>query len=394
MSGVEVLEHAMAVRPETTRLLFTAYADIHAVVDAINQGNVFRYLAKPFDPDDLVVVVRQAVEHHNLIVEKNSLLAELQESNARLVEANRVKGAFIEVASHELNTPLTVVLGDDRPLENVAELDRLAARAAVGRPHRRRAARLASTVDRMLKLVRNREFNQSLDLKLLELGPIIEGVIEEISPYLELRRQTVSVEIEEELGSLEVDPTKIADVLINLLANAIKFTPDGGTITREGPHRNGITRLDSRRGQRPRAGRGTRRPAPSVRAIFHRLRHAAAFFGRIPVRQARNRAGPLPGQNFRAASRRPRRSLEHRGSGLDVQLRLAAIAAGPAAGITRRIRDEEGGGETFGRASRRGRETRAERLRTRALAPEQNASPRRREENALLISELGGCFGS
>ena len=111
MSGVEVLEHAMAVRPETTRLIFTAYADIHAVVDAINQGNVFRYLAKPFEPDDLVVVVKQAVEHHNLIVEKNSLLAELKESNARLVEANRVKAAFIEVASHELNTPLTVVLG-------------------------------------------------------------------------------------------------------------------------------------------------------------------------------------------------------------------------------------------------------------------------------------------
>ena len=66
---------------------------------------------------------------------------------------------------------------------------------------------------------------------MLELGPIIKGVIEEISPYLELRRQTVSVEIEEELGSLEVDPTKIADVLINLLANAVKFTPDGGTIT-------------------------------------------------------------------------------------------------------------------------------------------------------------------
>ena len=49
--GVEVLRQAMAIRPETTRLLFTAYADIRTVIDAINEGHVFRYLAKPFDPD-------------------------------------------------------------------------------------------------------------------------------------------------------------------------------------------------------------------------------------------------------------------------------------------------------------------------------------------------------
>src|SRR5687767_4241176 len=42
MTGVEVLRHASRVRPEATRLLFTAYADIKAVIDAINQGSVFR----------------------------------------------------------------------------------------------------------------------------------------------------------------------------------------------------------------------------------------------------------------------------------------------------------------------------------------------------------------
>ena len=82
----------MAIRPETTRLLFTAYSDIRAVVDAINQGNVFRYLAKPCDPEFLAAVVRQAVEHHDLIVEKNALLAELQESNAKLSRPTASKG--------------------------------------------------------------------------------------------------------------------------------------------------------------------------------------------------------------------------------------------------------------------------------------------------------------
>ncbi len=233
MTGVEVLRQAKAIRPETTRLLFTAYIDIRTVIDAINQGHVFRYIAKPCDPDELAVVVRQAVEHHNLIVEKNQLLAELKESNARLLEANRLKGAFIEVASHELNTPVTVVLG-------MIELWKMS-QGQTASPAERQwvdrigaaAGRLARTVEKMLKLVRNREFSQSLETQSVELEPLVRQAIDELSPYLELRSQAVSVSIEPDLGLLEADPSKIADVLTNLLANAVKFTPDGGTIRLE-----------------------------------------------------------------------------------------------------------------------------------------------------------------
>ena len=131
MSGVDLLRQAKAIRPETTRLLFTAYADIRAVIDAINQGHVFRYLAKPWDPDELRVVVRQAVEHHDLIVEKNRLVAELQAANAKLTEANRLKGAFLEVASHELNTPVSVILGLIE-LWKMSPAEALAGRSASG----------------------------------------------------------------------------------------------------------------------------------------------------------------------------------------------------------------------------------------------------------------------
>src|SRR5690348_13298450 len=52
MSGVEVLEAAKGLQPDATRLLVTAYADIKAVIDAINQGNVFRYITKPWEPEE------------------------------------------------------------------------------------------------------------------------------------------------------------------------------------------------------------------------------------------------------------------------------------------------------------------------------------------------------
>ncbi len=230
MSGVELLQQARLIRPETTRLLFTAYADIHAVIAAINQGQVFRYITKPWDAEELESVIRQAVERHDMIVEKNQLLAELQTANAKLTEANRLKGIFLEVASHELNTPVTVVLG-------LTDLWKLSLADDATGPERQwverinaAARRLAKTVQRMFKLVENKEFGQTLDLEPVELEPLVREAIAELTPYLEAREQRVEVEIEPQFGSIDADSSKIMDILINLLANAIKFTPDRGTI--------------------------------------------------------------------------------------------------------------------------------------------------------------------
>ena len=230
MTGIELLQQARLIRPETTRLLFTAYADIHTVIDAINHGHVFRYITKPWGAEELESVIRQAVERHDMIIEKNQLLAELQTANAKLAEANRLKGIFLEVASHELNTPVTVVLG-------LTDLWKLSLTNDATGPERQwverinaAARRLAKTVQRMFKLVENREFGQTLNLETVELEPLVREAIEELTPYLEARKQRVEVEIEPQFGSIDADSSKIMDILINLLANAIKFTPDSGTI--------------------------------------------------------------------------------------------------------------------------------------------------------------------
>jgi signal transduction histidine kinase len=230
MLGVEVLRQAQSIRPETTRLLFTAFADIHAVIDAINQGHVFRYVTKPWEPAELESVVRQAIERHDMIVEKSRLLAELQATNAKLEEANRLKTAFLEVASHELNTPVTIVLG-------LTDLWKLSLGEQATGPERlwverigSSAQRLASTVDRMLKLIENKQFGQTLNLAPVVIGPLVREAVRELSPYLEARKQHVQILVEPDLGDFEADAPKLMDSLINLLANAIKFTPDQGTI--------------------------------------------------------------------------------------------------------------------------------------------------------------------
>ena len=252
ISGVEFLEKAEPTHPDATRLLITGYADIGAVIDAINKGHIARYISKPWNTDDLVAVVRKAIEQHALIAEKNRLLVELKESNARLVEANRLKGKFIEVASHELNTPVTVVLG-------LAELWKMtmgesappAERAWVERIHGA-GQRLALTVERMLKLLKSDQLKPSVALEMVELEPLLRRSIADLQPFLMARNQEILVKVAPDLGSAEVDPSKVADVLTNLIVNAIKFTPDGGTILLEaggeGPDRVRVRVTDQGQG--------------------------------------------------------------------------------------------------------------------------------------------------
>jgi response regulator RpfG family c-di-GMP phosphodiesterase len=79
MTGVELLRRAQDECPEAIRIVFTGYADIKAVIDAINQGQVYRYLTKPWDPDELVTVLHQACDQYDRLAERRRLLFDLHD---------------------------------------------------------------------------------------------------------------------------------------------------------------------------------------------------------------------------------------------------------------------------------------------------------------------------
>ena len=117
MSGDQFLREATAQARRTVHA-FTGYADIQAVIDAVNEGHIFRYILKPWDSGELESIIRQGVEQYELLAERKRLVTELQATNGELWRANeeldragQLKTAFIEVASHEFNTPITLVLG-------------------------------------------------------------------------------------------------------------------------------------------------------------------------------------------------------------------------------------------------------------------------------------------
>lgn len=238
MTGVDFLRRVRDLRPDATRLLVTGYADIKAVIDSINEGHVFRYLDKPWEPEEMTGAVRQAVDHHHLLVERRKLIEELkqtnsrlEESNARLEQANSLKRAFIEVASHELNTPVAVILGMTDLWEMMPGKASAESQSAWLKRIQSAGKRLAGTVERMLKLLRADRFDEPLVLRSTDLDPLIRHVVNQVQPFLEARHQTVQIEVAPGLGTAEIDPAKVGDVLTNLLVNAIKFTADGGEIT-------------------------------------------------------------------------------------------------------------------------------------------------------------------
>ena len=89
MTGVEFLERAVAIRPEAVRMMLTGYADIEAIIAAINAGKIYRYITKPWEPEQLRLDVRNALKTHALLAENAQLASALSEANARLRAENR-----------------------------------------------------------------------------------------------------------------------------------------------------------------------------------------------------------------------------------------------------------------------------------------------------------------
>lgn len=126
-TGVELLEQARRLNPNLVRILVTAYTDYQAAVDAVNDGRVFRYLHKPWDPEELGHVIQHALTYYHALVERERLLVEKADSVRHLLASDRVSGLGIlaEGLNHHLRNALTVVRAfiDLAPMKIVEELN-------------------------------------------------------------------------------------------------------------------------------------------------------------------------------------------------------------------------------------------------------------------------------
>lgn len=109
MDGAQLLEQVRAKWPNILRILLTGYADVGSTIAAINKGEIYRYIAKPWDDNDIVLVVRHALERKALEQEKRRLELLTIRQNEELKELNASLENKVQARTAELQQTMTFV---------------------------------------------------------------------------------------------------------------------------------------------------------------------------------------------------------------------------------------------------------------------------------------------
>ena len=84
MSGIEFLEQIVPLYPDCMRMIMTGFSDLEAVIQAINKGNIYRYVSKPWNREDLKITIDSALEVYNLKSQNKHMIDDLKEANRTL----------------------------------------------------------------------------------------------------------------------------------------------------------------------------------------------------------------------------------------------------------------------------------------------------------------------
>jgi signal transduction histidine kinase len=247
ISGLEILETAQELNPETAVIMITGHASLETAVDAINEG-AYAYILKPVAMSELETTLNNALREQRLLVENRELVESLQQSNKSLEEANRAlaqvsqaKSDFTARMSHELRTPLNSIIGFSEVLlsQKMSPADRATHEEFLGYIHIS-AEHLLHLIDSILDLSKIEAGKLTLEPKEFDLKVLLEDVKITVLPMFTTKKQTLKIEIDQEIDSIFADEPKMRQILLNLLSNAHKFTPTGGRIKvvcrREDPH--------------------------------------------------------------------------------------------------------------------------------------------------------------
>jgi signal transduction histidine kinase len=183
-------------------------------------------------------MLRMFAEHVGSVVERAEVVERLsartrvlEASNLQLSELNRFKDIFLSTASHELRTPLTSVIGYAEVLEeNEGKLSPIQRREFLRRMSNE-AGSLLGLIDDILDLTRLETGKLVLSRGTHSLNELVRAATQTVGPMAEKQNVGVATTLDPRVGALAVDEVKMRQVVVNLLANAIKFSPRGSTVT-------------------------------------------------------------------------------------------------------------------------------------------------------------------
>jgi len=208
ITGVEFLEQTIKKHPDSIRMLITGQSDLGVVIEAINRGQITKFVQKPWDWEKLSLAIENCVLLYNS-------RAELKQKNKELQKANDELNKFVYSLSHDLRSPLMSILG----IVHLAKTNKEAfSEANYFDMIESCVLKLDGFIKNIIEYYKNsrgEEINESINFKILG-----EGVFES------LMNQDTSIEFQTEIeqkNEFYGDRLRLNVILNNLVSNAIKY---------------------------------------------------------------------------------------------------------------------------------------------------------------------------
>jgi PAS domain S-box-containing protein len=224
--------------------------DVFGAITFIFSGEGRRYT------EEDVQLAEELSKRVSLMIERRRL-----EEQAEL--ANRMKDEFLATVSHELRTPLQAILGYGSMLQQKIATDPDRAIAVI----MRNAEAQARLIDDLLDVSRILSGKLRLTMAHIDVAGAITAAVDSVRPTASARHQQLSVDIRDDLGFVFGDFERLQQVVWNLLTNAIKFTPRGGTISVRAARIGSTVRIAI-------ADTGKGIPPEALSTVFDRFRQA------------------------------------------------------------------------------------------------------------------------
>ncbi len=234
VNGIELIASIHEHDPEIVCIIITGYATVELAVQAIKNG-AYDFLTKPFSLDDLLLAVNQGLERHKLSLEARRAEAaeaearQLAAEKERLEELDRAKQQFINLVTHELKAPVAAIQnylyiirdGYASPEEQAGLLEKCLVRSEEE----------LTLLSDLLELGKIQAMESQAKSSTASLKDALEGVLETFKEQIAQKHLVLDVSITDPIPPVTGLPEQLKSLWGNLIDNAIKYTPENGSIS-------------------------------------------------------------------------------------------------------------------------------------------------------------------
>lgn len=240
MRGDEFLIKVHEKNPHTLKILLTGHANIDGITNAINKANLYRYIPKPWDRDDLILTVREAVRsflQEEEIKKKNIELLSINENLERLVDertselaqANATKDKFFSIIAHDLKDSFGGLLGFTEVLFTDFDLFKEEDKKNIISSIKQVSEQTYKLLQNLLDWSKIQTGNMPFEPDVFPILPFIDDEFATLKKKAEKKSQTLDLVPSEEVYVF-ADDSMVSSTFRNIVNNAIKYSPKGAKI--------------------------------------------------------------------------------------------------------------------------------------------------------------------